>query len=336
MRPARVDPAGRPLENRRRQGAQAIGIVAGWFVLISVIMWATGGAHHSDAPVPWMLGLGVVCWATAEHVAGRRGLVWPGSALAIVGSLSAGLGFSVITPELRLGPVEVRFAILSGTAAFMMTLYLFRFRLPGLVSPVVTFTIVALFLGLYGADPERLREVEGFSPRGILAAMMRSPVWVAGFGLLSAVAVVLARRLDLKGDDFGLASARPLHVIGAGVLALVVGRGLALLPQPLDLILLAAEAAAVVVWALRINRIGVMFTALLAMTRPMVLAITGPLELTLGRADWAWILIAVCVIGFFAWPALHEQSLRHNWTLGPGGRIPQPRPNWWWRYWPYA
>jgi len=336
MRPARVDPAGRPLEGRRRQGAQALGIVAGWFVLISVIMWATGGVHRSAAPVPWMLAIGVVCWATAEHVAGRRGLVWPGSALAIVGSLSVGLGFSVITPELRLGPPEVRFAIISGTAAFMMILFLFRFRLPGLVSPVVTFSIVALFLSVYGADPDRLREVEGFSPRGILAAMMRSPVWVAGFGLLSAAAVFLARRLDLKGDDFGLASARPLHVIGAGVLALVVGRGLALLPQPLDLILLIAEAVVVVVWALRINRIGVMFTALLAMTRPIVLAVTGPLGLTLGRTDWAWILIAICVIGFIAWPTLHEQSLRHNWTLGPGGRIPQPRANWWWRYWPYA
>jgi len=336
MRPARVDPAGRPLENRRRQGAQAIGIVAGWFVLISVIMWATGGAHHSDAPVPWMLGLGVLCWASAEHVAGRRGLVWPGSALAIVGSLSVGLGISVITPELRLGPPEVRFALTSGTAAFLMALYLFRFRLPGLVSPVVTFTIVALFLGLYGADPGRLREVEGFSPRGILAAMMRSPVWVAGFGLLSAAAVATAGRLDLKGDDFGLASARPLHVIGAGVLALVVGRGLALLPAPLDLICLAAEAAVVALWALRINRIGVMFTAHLAMTRPLVLAITGPLGLTLERSDWVWILLGIIAAGMAVWPVLHEQSLRHNWTLGPGGRIPQPRPNWWWRYWPYA
>ena len=256
MRVARVDPAGRPLEGRRRQGIQAIGIVLGWLVLISVVMWATGGAHRSAAPVPWMLGICVLCWATAEHVAGRRGLVWPGSALAIVGSLSAGLGLSIITPELRLGPADMRFAVISGTAAFVMTLYLFRFRLPGLVSPVVTFSIVALFLGLYGADPERLREVEGFSPRGILAAMMRSPVWVAGFGVLSAAAVLAARRLDLKGDDFGLASARPLHLIGAGVLALVVSRGLALLPQTIDLFFLVIEWIVITVWALRINRIG--------------------------------------------------------------------------------
>ena len=336
MRAARVDPAGRPLENRRRQGAQAIGIVAGWVVVMMAIFWATGGSGKDGAAVPWLLAVGVFSWAFAEIIAGRRGLVWPGSALGIVGPLSVGLGLSVATPEMRAAAPEEQMAVLAGTSALLMCLFLFRFRLPGLVSPVVTFTIVALFLGLYGADPDRLREVEGFSPRGILAAMMRSPVWVAGFGLLSAAAVATARRLDLKGDDFGLASARPLHVIGAGVLALVVGRWLALLPQPLDLILLTGEAAVVVLWALRINRIGVMFTAHLAMARPLVLAITGPLGLTLERTDWAWILIGICIAGFVAWPTLHEQSLRHNWTLGPGGRIPQPRANWWWRYWPYA
>ena len=336
MRAARVDPAGRPLENRRRQGAQAIGIVAGWVVVMMAIFWTTGGSGRDGAAVPWLLAVGVFSWAFAEIIAGRRGLVWPGSALGIVGPLSVGLGLSVATPEMRAAAPEEQMAVLAGTSALLMCLFLFRFRLPGLVSPVVTFTIVALFLGLYGADPDRLREVEGFSPRGILAAMMRSPVWVAGFGLLSAAAVATARRLDLKGDDFGLASARPLHVIGAGVLALVVGRWLALLPQPLDLILLTAEAAVVVLWALRINRIGVMFTAHLAMARPLVLAITGPLGLTLERTDWAWILIGICIAGFVAWPTLHEQSLRHNWTLGPGGRIPQPRANWWWRYWPYA
>ena len=336
MRVARVDPAGRPLENRRRQGAQALGIVAGWIVTLLVIFWATGSSDRDGAAVPWLLALGVLSWALAEHIAGRRGLVWPGSALGIVGPLSVGLGLSVVTPEMRAAAPEEQMAVLAGVSALLMSLFLFRFRLPGLVSPVVTFTIVALFLGLYGADPERLKEVEGFSPRGILAAMMGSPVWVAGFGALSAAAVFTARRLDLKGDDFGLASARPLHVIGAGVLALVVGRGLALLPQPLNLILLAAEWIVIAVWALRINRIGVMFTAHLAMTRPLVLAIAGPLGLTLTRTDWAWILIAICIGGFIAWPTLHEQSLRRNWTLGPGGRIPQPRKNWWWRYWPYA
>ena len=337
MRAPRVDPAGRPLQNRRRQGLQAIGIVAAWVIIVLVIFWATGGgSDQGGAAVPWLLGVGVLSWALAEHVAGRRGLVWPGSALGIVGPLSVGLGLSVFTPDMRAAPPEEQMAVLSGTAALLMSLFLFRFRLPGLVSPVVTFTIVALFLGLYGVDPERLRQVEGFSPRGILAAMMRSPAWVAGFGVLSAAAVISARRLDLKGDDFGLASARPLHLIGGGVLALVVGRGLALLPQPLDLICLSAEWIVITVWSLRINRIGVMITAHLAMTRPIVLAVTGPLGLTLDREGWAWILTAIVAAGMAIWPVLHEQSLRHNWTLGPGGRIPQPRKNWWWRYWPYA
>jgi hypothetical protein len=44
----------------------------------------------------------------------------------------------------------------------------------------------------------------------------------------------------------------------------------------------------------------------------------------------------ILVGGIAIWPLLHEQSLRRNWTLGPGGRIPQPRDNWYWRYWPYA
>jgi hypothetical protein len=159
---------------------------------------------------------------------------------------------------------------------------------------------------------------------------------VAGFGLLSAVAVVSARRLDLKGDDFGLASARPLHLIGAGVLALVISRWLALLPLPLSLIALTAEWIAVSVWALRINRIGVMFTAHLAMTRTIGLSIAGPLGFTLDRGDWMLVLLAIVVVGMAAWPTMHEQSLRRGWTLGPGGRIPQPRDNWYWRYWPYS
>ncbi|HUF86017.1 MAG TPA: hypothetical protein VMM59_01440, partial [Thermohalobaculum sp.] len=172
MRPARVDPAGRPLEGRRRQGLQALGIVLGWLVVLSLVIWATrgDGPARTAAPVPWLLGLGVLAWVAAEHVAGRRGLVWPGSALAIVGPLSVGMGLSLITPELRAAPVELRMAVISGTSALMMALFLFRFRLPGLVSPVVTFSIVALFLGIFGADPVRLAEVEGFSPRGILAA----------------------------------------------------------------------------------------------------------------------------------------------------------------------
>jgi hypothetical protein len=96
------------------------------------------------------------------------------------------------------------------------------------------------------------------------------------------------------------------------------------------------EWVVITVWALRINRIGVMLTAQLAMTRAIVIAIIGPMGLYLDRGDWVWILLGICVFGMAAWPWMHEQSLRRGWTLGPGGRIPQPRNNWYWRYWPYS
>ena len=90
-------------------------------------------------------------------------------------------------------------------------------------------------------------EVEGFSARGVLAAMLSSPWAVAAFASLSAGAVAGGRWLDLNGDDFGLAAARPLHLIGIGILALVVGRWLALLPAPIDIAALAAAWAGVAV-----------------------------------------------------------------------------------------
>jgi hypothetical protein len=336
-RPARVDPAGRPLHNRRRQGLQAIGIVAAWIGLMVLLFWASGsGPGKTQVVIPWLLATGLVSWLLAEKVVGKHGLVWPGSALGVVGPLSVGLAMSVLTPDMRAAPPEEQIAVLSGTSAFLMALFVWRFRLPGLISPVVTFTIVALFLGIYGVDPERLREVEGFSPRGILAAMMQSTAWVLAFGSVSGAAVVLARWLDLNGDDFGLAAARPLHVIGAGVFALVLGRWLGLLPFPLDVVALALAWGAGILWALRINRIAVMFATQLAMTRPMVLSVATPLGFSLDRRDWGSFITVMMAAGMAYWPLLHEQSLRRGWTLGPGRRIPQPRNNWWWRYWPYA
>jgi len=336
-RQPRVDPAGRPLEGRRRQGLQALGIVVVWIGLIVLVVRITGGgAAGAASPVPWLMGIGVLAWAAAEHVAGRRGLVWPGSALGIVGPLSFGLALSVITPEMRAAPPEQHMAVIAGTAAFGMFLFLFRFRLPGLVSPVVTFTIVALFLGIYGTDPAHLSQVEGFSPRGILAAMMSSPPVAALFAALSGAMVAGARWLDLKGDDFGPAAARPLHIAGMGVLALVIGRWLGLLPGPLDIGLLALGWAAVTVWALRINRIAVLYAAVYATAKPMMMALGAQFGFAFHRTDWQWLAPLILLGGMAIWPWLHEQSLRRGWTLGPGGRIPQPRNNWWWRFWPYA
>jgi len=336
-RPARVDPAGRPLHNRRRQGVQALGIVLAWIGMMVLLFWAAGdGPGKTSVVIPWLLVTGAVTWLLAERVAGKHGLIWPGSALGVVGPISVGLATSVLTPDMRAAPIEEQLAVMSGTSAFLMALFVWRFRLPGLISPIVTFTIVALFLGLYGVDPEKLREVEGFSPRGILAAMMHSTSWMLAFGAVSGAAVVIARWLDMNGDDFGLAAARPLHVIGSGVLALVIGRCLAMLPAPLDLIALTLAVGSGIVWALRINRIAVMFATQLALTHPVGLAIATPLGYTLDRHDWARLITLVCLVGMAYWPLLHKASLARGWTLGPGRRIPQPRPNWWWRYWPYA
>jgi hypothetical protein len=92
----------------------------------------------------------------------------------------------------------------------------------------------------------------------------------------------------------------------------------------------------VTVWALRINRIAVMYAAVYATAKPMMLALGAEFDFTFHRADWQWLAPLILFGGMAIWPWLHEQSLRRGWTLGPGGRIPQPRPNWWWRFWPYS
>lgn len=337
-RQPRVDPAGRPLEGRVRQGFQAVGIVLLWIFVCGFVFWVTGGGPtgRGSATGPAMIALGVLCWAGAEVVAGRRGLVWPGSALGIVGALSVGLGVSALTPELRASPVTVQLTVISGVAAVLMGIFLFRYRLPGLVSPTVTFTIVALFLGLYGTDPAKIAEVEGFSPRGVLAAMLDIPLVVLGVAALGLAAVAAGRRLDLHGDDFGLAAARPLHLIGAGVFCLIAGRWIAALPQPLDWLAFAALWVAAGLWALRINRVAVMVTAHLAMTKPTFTAFGEPWGFVFQPVDWQWALPVVLTAGFAIWPFMHEAGLRRGFILGPGGKIPTRGKGFWWRYWPYS
>lgn len=326
-RSPRVDPAGRPLEGRRRQALQAGAIVVVWVALMAAIFRIAG-----DATGLCLLAIGILSWPATDVVAGRKGLVWTGSALAIVGALSVGMGLSALTSEMRHAVPSLRFAVVTGASALVMGALMLRHRLPGLVSPTVTFTIVALFFGLYGADPARLAEVEGFSARGILAAMLQSPWAVAIFVTLSGSAVLAGRWLDLNGDDFGLAAARPLHLIGIGILALVIGRWLAMLPAPADLVALVAAWLAATVWALRINRFAVMVTAQLAMAKPLFLA-AGFVP---AREDWLWLLPTLLIAQFLAWPRLHAAAMDRSFIRGPGGRAPRPQEWRWWRYWPYA
>ncbi len=258
--------------------------------------------------------------------------VWPASALAIAGALS--LGFAAVSalpgPHTPAGAT----ALIAGTAAAGMAAFLFRFRLPGLVSPVITFCIVALFLTVTG--PEGLGRVEGLSARGILAALIDRPEVAALAGLAGAAAMAIARRLDFHADDFALASARPLHVVGAGVAALVAGRAAATLPAAAALPVLLAMWAAAFLWGLRINRVAVLVAIHLGLGKSLVLAVAGPLGLHPGRETWPVLFLVTLVADLALWLPLHQMSLARGWILGPGGRPPRPRSGWIWHYWPYA
>lgn len=338
-----MDPMGRPIEGRRRQALTSLSIVVSWVCVTVLIFWATRGAGPAFS-AQFFAGMACVAWLCAEAFGTRRKLVWPTSALAIAGSLSVAFSVGLATQHLREPGIVASVAIITGVSALSMATYLFRFRLPGLVSPIITFTIISLFLTSYGLESDGLSRLEGISPRGILAALIASPIWMTVFGTLGFGALLLARWLDLNGDDFGLASARPLHLVGAGISALIVGRLLGQLPLPWDLLGLGALWIGGMMWAARINRFAVMVAIHLAIARPFILGLSEFLStnsLTMWRPDiWEWtaLLTTIAVIDFLIWPFLHKLSLALNWTLGPGGRIPQPRPGmgFWWRYWPYA
>lgn len=333
---ARVDPAGRPPEGRARQALVAFTIVTGWLGLIVLVMWAHRGQDPLQ-PARLLGAVGLISWGACEIFGGRKGPIWPISALAVTGALSigyaAGLCARVLWPEpgglLGMG-------VICGASAVAMLAFMFRFRLPGLVSPIITFSVVSLFITLYGVDRESLARIEGISPRGILAALMLNPWIMALAGALGVGAVALARRLDLAGDEFGVASARPLHLVGAGVTALVLGRLLIDLPFPFAMIALALVWIGSVYWALRINRVAVLVATHFAIAKPMMLAFMTPLGWTPDMTEWSVMLTIIFVFDLAIWPRLHQSSLQHGWTLGPGGHVPRERPGWMWRYWPYA
>ena len=337
-RPApRINPSGRPLERPGFEAALSLAILVGWFAAMLGIILAGKAFGMSRTPVPGgaMLALAALCWLGAERVAGgARHLVWPASAFGIAGPLAAGYALAFLVPELREGPFQSRIAVIALVSSFGMSAFFVRFRLPGLVSPIITFALVGLFLALYGTDAEKLREVEGFSARGLLAALITDP-WVgAAAGVAAAAVLVLARRLDMSADNFNLAAARPLHLVGAGVLALVAGRSVAVLPGGWDAVALLSLWAAAVIWTLRVNRLAVMFAAHLALVKPTVMALAP--EPVIGLEAWTVIVSAVIWADLLIWPFLHLVSQRLGWTLGPGGRVPPDRPGALWRYWPYA
>lgn len=324
------------MEGRGRQALIAIAVVSGWMALIVLIMWAHRGQDPLQ-PARLLAAVGLMTWAACEMFGGRHGPVWPISALGVAGSLSLGYAAG-LSARAWLEPTDAMFgiAVICGVSAIAMLAFLFRFRLPGLVSPIITFSVVSLFLTLYGVDQDSLARVEGLSPRGILAVFMETTWAMAVIGALGVGAMGLARRLDLAGDDFGVASARPLHLVGAGVTALVVGRILVGLPFPFAMISLALVWVAAFYWALRINRVAVLIAIHFAMVKPMLLAFMLPLGWVPDMQEWTVMMTVVFVFDLAIWPRLHQVSLAHGWTLGPGGRVPSERKGWAWRYWPYA
>lgn len=342
LRPAHrfeIDPSGRPLKRAGFEAAFALGLVALWFVLIMVVFAIMGKDQSDDHvwPTVSLLGIGALCWYGAEVVVGRHALIWPGSAFGVLGPLSVGFAVALSTEELRVGHPLIQVAIVAAVAGLCMIPFLVRFRLPGLVSPIITFLLTGVFLSLFDADPSRIRQLEGFSPRGIVAALMGDWRSATLFGLAALAGAVYARRLDLSADNFGLAAARPLHLIGGGIVALVAGRAMAAFPQPLDILALSAAWIVAWAWALRLNRIAVLFATHFAMMKPLVLAIAAPAGIALDFDAWTWLVFAILAADLLLWLPLHRISRRLDWTLGPGGRKPPlERAGFFWRYWPYA
>ena len=79
-RKPRMDPAGRPLEGRRRQALLGLVVLLSWFACLGLIFWATRGGDPSS-PAVFMAGMTVIAWLGAE--ATWRSQVWTTSAMAI-------------------------------------------------------------------------------------------------------------------------------------------------------------------------------------------------------------------------------------------------------------
>ena len=99
-REIRISPSGRPLENAGYEAVFALGIVATWVIIMGVTLAIMGKNQAAAGPWPMyaLLSLTAFCWWYAEIVVGRRNLIWPGSALGIVGPLSLGFAISLATP----------------------------------------------------------------------------------------------------------------------------------------------------------------------------------------------------------------------------------------------
>lgn len=313
--PPEEQPVRRPPRNKGREIVLALMIGAAWF---GAAYLATGGdpRHTLDTGegVAGLVALGIACWLAAELVSRRLLLLWPGSALGIFGPVAFGLAAAGGFPETRaMAPLE-QLPVIYGVCSGGMLLFLLRFRLPGLVSPIALSATLALFLWMTHGSPEALARVEGLTPRGILAALLDRPVVVAVFGTLSLGACWLGWRLDRKADYFGVEAARPLHIVGGGILALIAGKHAGMLPSGLDVAAILALFAGLLVWSLRIDRMAVFSTGTVAMTRPLFLALLEPFGTRLDFAQWGGVYTAMVGLAMIVWLLARRRAVALGWT----------------------
>ncbi|MEO1469706.1 MAG: hypothetical protein AAFV86_11645 [Pseudomonadota bacterium] len=317
---AKADPIYEPKRNKKKEVGWVNLIFFGWIGYTALTFLITGwGVGRTPAPIPYMLVAGVVTWILAEWLVRRRKMIWPGSMLGLLGPVSFAIALSLSTPEFRALPGLQYICLIYSATTVGMLIYAWRFRLAGLISPIVTFSVISLFLYFKGHKPENWAQIEGFSPRGFLAAFIDNPMNIVFFGGLAALGMIKARQLDLFGDWFALQAARPLHIICSAIVALIIGRWAEALPMGIDLVALLVLFAAGFLWALRIDRMPVMVAIWLAMARPLVDSWTGLMGIQLTVFELAWAITAVVGFGMVVWGHTRQRY------FVPSGWVMQPR-----------
>ncbi|MEO1318523.1 MAG: hypothetical protein AAFW01_18365, partial [Pseudomonadota bacterium] len=134
---ALADPVGEPQRNKKLEVFWVNVIFFGWIGYAAMTFAIAGiDVGRTTTPIPFMIAAGIVTWIMAEWLVRRRGMIWPGSMLGLLGPASFALALSLSTPTLRgLPGLEFITVIYSATTIGMM-IYAYRFRLAGLISPI--------------------------------------------------------------------------------------------------------------------------------------------------------------------------------------------------------
>ncbi|MEM6487560.1 MAG: hypothetical protein AAF677_04695 [Pseudomonadota bacterium] len=316
---AHETPVREPKRDKKAEVAWVSIIFWGWVGYAALTFLLTGwGVGRTTGPIPFMIVAGIVTWFLAEWLCRRRGMIWPGSMLGLLGPVSFAIAVSLSTPEFRALPGLEYITLIYGGTTLGMFVYAYRFRLAGLISPMVTFSVITLFLFFKGSKAENWATIEGFSPRGFLAAFIDNPVNMAFFGTLAVLGVIKARQLDLFGDWFSLQAARPLHIISIAIVALIAGRMAEALPPGVDFLVLLGLFGASFLWAMRIDRLPVLVAAWLAMARPLVITYAEFTRMTLYWWELGWLITAVVAIGMALWGYTRQRYfVPSGWTMQP-------------------